>query len=225
MGRGRVAFAVLALALAGAAAFAFLQAGKVDDLLVARDATVRRARREAVASRLTTEDVDGPMGEPAPRRSPRSSTAGCSTPASRSRSGTPTRVVVLRGRPDPDRHPGPSPPQPDLARVSRTGRRPRPRTVRSTPSSPSWWAKGTGRPSWRRSSVPTRHRPPNALDLRLDRRWLPRVPCTGSRHPHHPAVRAIDPAGSAAWKSCAGSARTCCRCTRRSSGRGRRRRT
>ena len=62
-GARKVAFAVLALALAGAAAFAFLQAGKVDDLLSRETRRSAEHAAEAVASRLTTEDVDGPMGD------------------------------------------------------------------------------------------------------------------------------------------------------------------
>ena len=62
-GARKVAFAVLALALAGAAAFAFLQAGKVDDRLSRETRRSAEHAAEAVASRLTTEDVDGPMGD------------------------------------------------------------------------------------------------------------------------------------------------------------------
>ena len=60
-GARKVAFAVLALALAGAAAFAFLQAGKVDDRLSRETRRSAEHAAEAVASRLTTEDVDGPL--------------------------------------------------------------------------------------------------------------------------------------------------------------------
>ena len=62
-GARKVAFAVLALALAGAAAFAYLQAGKVDDRLSRETRRSAEHAAEAVASRLTTEDVDSPMGD------------------------------------------------------------------------------------------------------------------------------------------------------------------
>jgi hypothetical protein len=57
-----VAFAVLALALAGAAAFAYLQAGEVGDRLSLETRRTAEHAAEAVASRLTTEDVELPMG-------------------------------------------------------------------------------------------------------------------------------------------------------------------
>jgi chromosome segregation ATPase len=56
-----VAFAVLALALAGAAAFAYLQAGKVDERLSLEARRSAEDAAQAVASRLTREDVEGPM--------------------------------------------------------------------------------------------------------------------------------------------------------------------
>ena len=62
VGARRVAFAVLALALAGAAAFAYPQAGKVDDRLSLETRRSAEHAAEAVASRLTTEDVERPMG-------------------------------------------------------------------------------------------------------------------------------------------------------------------
>ena len=62
-GARKVAFAVLALALAGAAAFAFLQAGKVDDRLSRETRRSAEHAAEAVASRLAAEDVDSPMGD------------------------------------------------------------------------------------------------------------------------------------------------------------------
>ena len=61
VGARRVAFAVLALALAGAAAFAYLQAGKVDDRLSLEARRSAEDAAQAVASRLTREDVEGPM--------------------------------------------------------------------------------------------------------------------------------------------------------------------
>ena len=61
VGARRVAFAVLALALAGAAAFAYLQAGKVDDRLSLEARRSAEDAAQAVASRLTHEDVEGPM--------------------------------------------------------------------------------------------------------------------------------------------------------------------
>jgi len=57
-----VASAVLALALAGAAALAYLQAGEVDDRLSLETRRTAEHAAEAVASRLTTEDVERPMG-------------------------------------------------------------------------------------------------------------------------------------------------------------------
>jgi chromosome segregation ATPase len=57
-----VASAVLALALAGAAVFAYLQAGEVDDRLSLETRRTAEHAAEAVASRLTTEDVERPMG-------------------------------------------------------------------------------------------------------------------------------------------------------------------
>jgi chromosome segregation ATPase len=61
VGARRVAFAVLALALAGAAAFAYLQAGKVDDRLSLEARRAAEDAAQAVASRLTREDVEAPM--------------------------------------------------------------------------------------------------------------------------------------------------------------------
>ena len=61
VGARRVAFAVLALALAGAAAFAYLQAGKVDDRLSLEARRSAEDAAQAVASRLTREDVEGSM--------------------------------------------------------------------------------------------------------------------------------------------------------------------
>jgi DNA repair exonuclease SbcCD ATPase subunit len=61
VGARRVVFAVLALALAGAAAFAYLQAGKVDDRLSLEARRSAEDAAQAVASRLTREDVEGPM--------------------------------------------------------------------------------------------------------------------------------------------------------------------
>jgi uncharacterized protein (DUF3084 family) len=63
VGARRVAFAVLALALAGAAAFAYLQAGKVDDRLSLEARRSAEGAAQAVAARLTREDVEGPMDE------------------------------------------------------------------------------------------------------------------------------------------------------------------
>ena len=63
VGARRVAFAVLALALAGAAALAYLQAGKVDDRLSLEARRTAEHAAEAVASRLTIEDIQQPMGE------------------------------------------------------------------------------------------------------------------------------------------------------------------
>ncbi len=57
-----MASAVLALALAGAAALAYLQAGEVDDRLSLETRRTAEHAAEAVASRLTTEDVERPMG-------------------------------------------------------------------------------------------------------------------------------------------------------------------
>jgi peptidoglycan hydrolase CwlO-like protein len=58
-----VAFAVLALALAGAAALAYVQAGKVDERLSLETRRTAEHAAEAVASRLTFEDIQQPMGE------------------------------------------------------------------------------------------------------------------------------------------------------------------
>jgi DNA repair exonuclease SbcCD ATPase subunit len=62
VGARRAAFAVLALALAGGAAFAYLQAGKVDDRLSLEERRTAEHAAEAVASRLTTEDLERTIG-------------------------------------------------------------------------------------------------------------------------------------------------------------------
>jgi chromosome segregation ATPase len=63
VGARRVALGVLALALAGAGALAFLQADKVDERLSLEARRTAEYAAEAVASRLTTGDVERPMGE------------------------------------------------------------------------------------------------------------------------------------------------------------------
>ena len=67
---------------------------------LARDAAVGRARRRGRRLPAHHRGRRRPdRRRPAPRRSPRSSNAGCSTPASRSRSGTPTGSSSSRPTP------------------------------------------------------------------------------------------------------------------------------
>src|SRR6185436_16156352 len=63
VGARRGGFAVLALALAGAAALAYLQAGKVDERLSIEARRTAEHAAEAVASRLTADDLEHPIGE------------------------------------------------------------------------------------------------------------------------------------------------------------------
>ena len=176
-GARKVAFAVLALALAGAAAFAFLQAGKVDDLLSRETRRSAEHAAEAVASRLTTEDVDGPMGDARAETLSSFVERRLLDPSESVTIWNADAVVVFAADPTligtQDRRL-----RSQISRVLSNGTQ-----TETTDGSVHIFVavavgEGTGRLSWRRSSVPTRHRPPNAPGS------TPRSPLASSRSLH-----------------------------------------